>query len=58
MQVRDLLLWQDVYVGEGGSLQVGKELLSSQGGSREGSENGGENALAEEIDKIQVDICA
>jgi len=52
-EVRDLLLWQDVYVGEGGSLQVGKELLSSQGGSREGSENGGENALAEEIDKIQ-----
>jgi len=52
-EVRDLLLWQDVYVGEGGSLQGGKELVSSQGGSGEGSENGGENALVEEIDKMQ-----
>lgn len=52
-EVRDLLLWQDVYVGEGGSLQGGKEVSSSQGGSREGSENGGENASVEEIDKIQ-----
>lgn len=52
--MRDLLLWQDVYVGEGGSLLGGKELISSQGGSGEGSENGGENALVEEIDKLQV----
>ena len=52
--MRDLLLWQDVYVGEGGSLQGGKEVSSSQGGSREGSENGGENASVEEIDKMQV----
>eukprot|EP00092_Neocalanus_flemingeri_P094563 GFUD01120259.1.p1 GENE.GFUD01120259.1~~GFUD01120259.1.p1 ORF type:complete len:972 (-),score=250.85 GFUD01120259.1:755-3670(-) len=54
-EVRDLLLWQDVYVGEGvgGSLLGGKEVSSSQGGSREGSENGGENGLAEEIDKLQ-----
>jgi len=52
-EVRDLLLWQDVYVGEGSSLQGGKELISSQGGSGEGSENGGENALVEEIDKLQ-----
>jgi len=52
-EVRDLLLWQDVYVGEGGSLQGGKEVSSSQGGSREGSENGGENASVEEIDKMQ-----
>lgn len=54
-EVRDLLLWQDVYVGEGvgGSLLGGKEVSSSHGGSREGSENGGENGLAEEIDKLQ-----
>ena len=32
----------------------GKEVSSSQGGSREGSENGGENGLVEEIDKLQV----
>ena len=56
VQVRDLLLWQDVYVGEGSSLQGGKELISSQGGSGEGSENGGENALVEEIDKLQVTL--
>ena len=54
-KVRDLLLWQDVYVGEGGSLQSGKESSAGVTGySREGSENGGENALAEEIDKLQV----
>jgi hypothetical protein len=35
-------------------LQGGKEVSSSQGGSREGSENGGENASVEEIDKMQV----
>jgi len=52
-EVRDLLLWQDVYVGEGGSLQGLKEVSNGQGSSREGSDNGGEIATEEEIDKMQ-----
>lgn len=48
-EVRDLLLWQDVYVWEGLGGTVG---VSSSQGSREGSENG-EGILSEEIDKLQ-----
>ena len=56
IQVRDLLLWQDVYMGEaggaGGASQVIKDVISSQNGSQDGSD--GANELAEEIDKLQV----
>ena len=56
IQVRDLLLWQDVYMGEaggaGGASQVIKDVISSQNGSQDGSD--GVNELAEEMDKLQV----
>ena len=56
MKVRDLLLWQDVYMGEtgggGGSSQVIKDVISSQNGSQDGSDVGTE--LAEEMEKLQV----
>ena len=56
IQVRDLLLWQDVYMGEaggaGGASQVIKDVISSQNGSQDGSDGG--NELAEEMDKLQV----
>ena len=56
IQVRDLLLWQDVYMGEagggGGASQVIKDVISSQNGSQDGSDVG--NELAEEMDKLQV----
>merc|ERR1712013_590013 len=48
-EVRDLLLWQDVYVWEG---LGGAGGVSSSQGSREGSESG-EGILADEIDKLQ-----
>jgi len=48
-EVRDLLLWQSVYVWEG---QGGAGGVSNSQGSREGSESG-EGILAEEIDKLQ-----
>lgn len=48
-EVRDLLLWQDVYVWEG---LGGAGGVSSSQGSREGSESG-EGVLADEIDKLQ-----
>lgn len=57
--MRDLLLWQDVYMGEtsgaGGASQVIKDVISSQNGSQEGSDNGHE--MSEDLDKLQVNIC-
>lgn len=54
-EVRDLLLWQDVYMGEaggaGGASQVIKDVISSQNGSQDGSDGG--NELADEMDKLQ-----
>ena len=50
MKVRDLLLWQDVYIG---SSQAVKDVLASQNGvSHEGSDNGVE--YSEESDKVST----
>ena len=54
-QVRDLLLWQDVYMGDAGNSaasQLVKDVITSQ--SQEGSDNGQESS--EESDKLQVSL--
>ena len=55
-EVRDLLLWQDVYMGESSASQVIKEAIASQSGngSVEESDNGHERDLTEELEKLQV----
>ena len=41
--------------GAGGASQVIKDVISSQNGSQEGSDNGHE--MSEDLDKLQVNIC-
>ena len=55
-EVRDLLLWQDVYMGESAASQIIKEVTGSQSGngSVEETDNGHDRDLADELQKLQV----
>ena len=55
-EVRDLLLWQDVYMGESSASQIIKEVTSSPSanGSVEETDSGNDREEEDEEDKLQV----
>ena len=55
-EVRDLLLWQDVYMGESPASQIIKEVTSSPSanGSVEETDSGNDREEEDEEDKLQV----